>query len=183
MYNRKIIFLPFLAFLILNLFGCCCTTSQVNHTCPISLPCATRVALLPFTNATETPQADARAQAITTVLLRSRGINNLLVYPPQANKQCFIPCLVAPLPRNELLAWARSQNACYALTGTVNEWRYKIGLDGEPVVGVTLELIDVNNNCVIWSAVGSRSGGCRTAVSTVAQGLIADMLRSLYSSH
>ena len=47
--------------------------------------------------------------------------------------------------RAKLLAWARSTHARYAVTGAVNEWTYKVGLDGEPVVGIAIQLIDLSN--------------------------------------
>ena len=45
--------------------------------------------------------------------------------------------------QQEALDWARERQARYALTGAVDEWRYKVGVDGEPAAGVTLQIIDV----------------------------------------
>jgi TolB-like protein len=77
------------------------------------------------------------------------------------------------------LEWARGERARYALTGTVDEWRYKVGVDGEPAVGITLQVIEVQSGNVIWSAAGSRTGWSRDAVSAVAQKLLRQLLSPL----
>ena len=80
------------------------------------------------------------------------------------------------------MQWAQSTGAHYAMTGSINEWNYKVGLDGEPVVGISLQLIDLASKRIVWTAVGSKSGGSRIAVSTVAQQLINTMLNQLFKS-
>ena len=74
------------------------------------------------------------------------------------------------------LAWARSRGASYAVTGNVAEWRYKNGPDGEPAVGLTLQIIEIPSGAVLWSAAGSRSGWGRESVSGTAQKLLRDLL-------
>jgi hypothetical protein len=72
--------------------------------------------------------------------------------------------------------WARIQNARYAIYGAVDEWRYKVGIDGEPAVGVALHIIDLQSNAVVWSGVGGKSGWSRESLSGVAQKLIKRLL-------
>lgn len=178
MLKRKI-YLYSILVILFTLIGC--TTMQINHSAPIALARYSRIAILPFTNMTETPQADGRAAAITEALLRSEGFA-VIPYPNITTRPALIPGVKPVIPRAQLLAWARENHLPYAMIGTVNEWRYKVGLDGEPVVGITLELINVSNGQVIWTAVGSKSGGSRTAVATVAQRLVEDMLLTLIRS-
>lgn len=133
-----------------------------------------RWALLPAVNNTETPQAAARLEAITASLLRSEGVKDLLVYPPAAADDILSP---ADRRAQEAgLAWARSQNARYAVSGSVQEWRYKTGLDGEPAAGVTLSIIDLGTGQVIWTGTGARTGWSREAVAAVAQKLLAKLV-------
>ena len=80
--------------------------------------------------------------------------------------------------QQEALDWARERQARYALTGTVDEWRYKVGVDGEPAAGVTLQIIDVASGETLWSGAGGKSGWSREALSAVAQKLIRDLLQS-----
>jgi nucleotide-binding universal stress UspA family protein len=80
--------------------------------------------------------------------------------------------------QEEAQAWARQQGARYALTGTVEEWRYKVGVDGEPAAGVTLQIVDVGSGDMLWSATGGKSGWSREALSAVAQQLIRNLLNN-----
>jgi polysaccharide biosynthesis protein PelC len=133
-------------------------------------------ALLPIVNHTDVPQAGLRAEAITEVLLRSRGIDNLTLYPPTLNQDT----LFEPAERKvalDALKWAHEQGVRYAVTGAVDEWHYKVGIDGEPAAGLTLQIIDLaEGDRVVWSAASGKSGWSREALSAVAQKLIKEML-------
>jgi polysaccharide biosynthesis protein PelC len=155
-----------------------CTSMQVDHSQPVAIPSSQKIAVLPFVNLTETPQANERAAAIAAQLFRSKGMTQVVSYPLRQGKLTFVGVKASP-SRETLLAWAMNKHANYALNGSVSEWNYKVGLDGEPVVGVNLEIIDLNRNKVIWSAVGSKSGGSATALTTVAQQLLSSMLSSV----
>jgi TolB-like protein len=157
-----------------------CTSLDISRSPSINVNPYQRIAVLPFTNMTETPQADERASSITANLLRTRGIQSVVNYPVQTLKPELIPGVKRPIPRDKLLHWARKQGAQYAIYGTVTEWNYKVGLDGEPAIGITLDMIDAYTGRVVWSSVGSKSGGSRTALSSVAQELIGQMLGNLH---
>jgi hypothetical protein len=49
-------------------------------------------------------------------------------------------------------------------------------VDGEPVAGVTFELVDVASGQIVWSATGSRSGWSRSSLANVASSLIGKLL-------
>ena len=131
--------------------------------------------MLPMLNHTEVPQAGLRAEAITEGLMRSYGIVDLTRYPATLNQDT----LFEPAERKifaEADKWARSQGARYAIYGAVDEWRYKVGIDGEPAVGVALHIMDLQANQVVWTGVGGKSGWSREALSAVAQKLIRQLL-------
>ena len=131
--------------------------------------------LLPIVNNTETAQAGLRAEAVTEALLRARGVANLSVYPPALNRDT----LFEPAERkiqDEALKWARGSGARYAVYGAVDEWRYKVGIDGEPAVGITLHVVDLTSGTVAWSGAGAKTGWSREALSAVAQKVIRDLL-------
>jgi polysaccharide biosynthesis protein PelC len=136
-----------------------------------------RWALLPMANHTETPQAGLRAEAILEPLLRQRGVAQLM-HAPRAEGDALFE---ASDRKSQLDAqrWAVEQGARYAITGAVDEWRYKVGVDGEPAVGLALQVIDLRSGAVVWSAVGGRSGWSREALSGVAQKLVAELLDGL----
>ena len=76
-------------------------------------------------------------------------------------------------------SWAREQGVRYAVTGSVDEWHYKVGIDGEPAVGLNLIVWDLASDQIVWSAVGGKSGYSREAVSVVAQKLISQLVSAL----
>ncbi|NMM14727.1 MAG: penicillin-binding protein activator LpoB [Rhodoferax sp.] len=155
-----------------------CATSIQSTVDPDVLDTQAKWALLPIANNTDTPQAALSAEAMLEHQLRRRGITTLLHYPAMLSRDS----LFEPTERKvseEAQQWAIEQGARFALTGSVEEWRYKVGIDGEPAVGVTLKVIDLTNGRVVWSASGAKSGWSRQALSAVAQALLADLLGSL----
>lgn len=152
--------------------------ASVHHSPSPQLAAAQSWAVLPFTNHTETPFAGEKAQSMTAGLLRARGAVQVREYIPAVKNDPLPGEALAP-SLSEGLDWARQAHVRYALTGTVEEWRYKVGLDGEPAVGLTLQLWDVDKGQVVWSAVGSKSGWSGAALSGVAQNVIGQMLDGL----
>lgn len=149
-----------------------CTTLDVGRA-PL-LENGVRWAMLAPVNNTETPLAGGRLQAITTSLLRAAGVQDLRVYP-LSSADGFLG-LADRATQKTALAWARKQNARYAVLGSVQEWSYKTGLDGEPAVGVTLSIMDLQSGQVVWTGSGARTGWGRESVAGVAQELIADLV-------
>lgn len=165
----------FIALLALAL-AACTTTSSLSGT--TVLDGNAKWVLLPIENHTDTPQAGLSAEAIAEHLLRVHGISNITHYPAALSRDS----LFEPSERKvveEAAKWAREQGARYAITGAVEEWRYKVGIDGEPAVGISLQVLDLNNNQVVWSAAGAKSGWSREALSAVANKLIGNLLNSL----
>ena len=149
--------------------------TAVNKT---ALDTGSKWALLPITNNTDTPQAALAAEAIVEHQLRMRGVTTLQHYPVALSRDS----LFEPSERKvveEAKNWAKAQGVRFGVTGSVEEWRYKVGIDGEPAVGVSLLVVDLSNNEVVWSASGAKSGWSRHALSATAQSLLADMISSL----
>jgi len=133
--------------------------------------------VLPFANHTETPLAGQRAESIAEALLRTNGLTRVKRYPAN-DRQDSLFNAAEEQQQEAAMAWAKQQGARYALTGAVDEWRYKVGVDGEPAAGVTLQIIDVQTGEALWSAAGGKSGWSREALSAVAQQLIRDLLKT-----
>lgn len=165
--------------LVLCLFTLLVTGCAVVDKGPIGAPIekGARWALLPMANHTETPQAGLRAEAIVEALLLQRGVAQLVHAPRPEGDALF----EASDRKSQLDAqrWAAEQGARYAITGAVDEWRYKVGVDGEPAVGLALQVIDLRSGAVVWSGVGGRSGWSREALSGVAQKLVVQLLDGL----
>lgn len=154
----------------------CSTVSSMPGNSP--LDAGAKWVLLPMENHTDTPQAALSAESIAEHALRLRGIDNLVRYPATLSRDS----LFEPSERRvteEAQKWAREQGARYGLSGAVEEWRYKVGIDGEPAVGITLQVIELSSGQVVWSASGAKSGWSRDALSGVAQKLLNELLGGL----
>ncbi len=137
-----------------------------------------RWAVLPLANHTETPQAGSRAAAIVEAVLRTRAVGDLVRAPGNLGAETLVEPQDAQAI-DKALAWARGAGVRYAVTGSVSEWRYKVGVDGEPAVGLTLQVVEVASGKVVWTATGGRSGWSREALSAVAQKLVRDLTQPL----
>jgi len=160
--------------LVLNLG---CAVYQVHHG-PALDPKAHWVQL-PILNYCENPHAGERAESILGTLLRARGVSDLSHYPA-ARADNVPPDFDEQRRLEESLTWARGKGFSYGMTGSVEEWTYRTGLDGDAAVGLTLQVIELESGKVVWSASGSRSGWGRETLSGVAQKLIASLLAELH---
>jgi polysaccharide biosynthesis protein PelC len=135
-------------------------------------------AVLPFINNTETPYAGDRAEAIAAALLYARGVRRLERTGTEAKAE-DLGTERGEKRQREALELARQKKVHYALAGTVNEWRYKVGLDGEPVAGFTLQVLELPSGRVVWSGAAGKSGWSRDAVSSVAQQVLDRLLGAI----
>jgi hypothetical protein len=160
--------------LLCTTLGCAVVEAQRG----VRLDPRARWVLLPVVNHAEPPQAGERAEAVLGTILRAQGVADLRVYPA-AKDDAGLPELDEQRRYEEALAWARAEGYAYAVTGSVEEWRYRSGLDGEPAVGLTVRVIELQTGRVVWSASGSRSGWGRDTVSGTAQKLMKTLLGQL----
>lgn len=136
------------------------------------------IAVVPMANYTETPEAGRRAASMAFSILHVENGGNVVQDTQDTHGDPLLGD-ADPQSLSRALEWARKANARYALTGAVEEWRYKVGVDGEPAVGLTFNLIDLNSGKTVWSATGSRSGWSRSGLASVAQSLIDSLLQPL----
>jgi TolB-like protein len=162
--------------IIYTLFLAACTTIQSSHQ---TVPAHAKWGIVPFTNNTEVPQAGYRAMSMTMGLLEVKGVRNIKIL--KSNETCnqLIVCPTGNPSLQRILTWARHHNVQFVMTGTVNEWVYKVGLDGEPVASVALQLYEVNHGTMIWNSVGSKFGTTRSSLGNTGQKLLQDMLWNL----
>jgi TolB-like protein len=154
----------------------CTTTSTISG--KVALDADAKWAILPLENHTDTPQSALSAEAIAEQMLRARGVTNIARYPATLTRDT----LFEPTERrtvDDAKKWAREQGVQYGLTGAVEEWRYKVGIDGEPAAGVTLQLVDMASGQVVWSASGAKTGWSRDSLAGVGQKLMAELLGSV----
>ena len=162
------------AWLVIALCGC--TVHHVQSGQPLSKEA--RWVVLPVVNLAEAPLAGEKTEALLDNALRLRGLVRL--QHQRAAQAQGSDLLLNDRRRYELALQAAQQGPPgYGVTGSVQEWRYKTGLDGEPAVGLTLQVVELPSGRVLWSASGARTGWGYANVSGTAQQLIARLLEGL----
>ncbi|MEJ2764884.1 hypothetical protein VV869_13080 [Photobacterium sp. MCCC 1A19761] len=150
-----------------------------NYQVPDSptFPANSRWVIMPMINNSNTPMASEKAEQILGAQLYAKGINAR--FYPASHMKDLASILDSNAKRNNAQAWLATQNVDYVITGSVEEWHYKSGLDGEPAVGITLEVQSARSQETQWRATGTRSGWGRESVSGTGQMVIAELLDGL----
>jgi len=174
--NQRNNVINFISVILLLTLSLSCSVSQVHDGPGVSKKL--RWVMLPVINLSLTPQAGIRTEAILETHLRSIGIINLEIYPYQITKS-GLPDLNERHRYEVAFKTVRKLNYDYAITGTIDEWRYKSGLDGEPAVGVSLKIIDMKTGKIVWSVSGSRTGWGYESVSGTVNKLLEKLLSNL----
>jgi hypothetical protein len=168
--------LVLLASLLLVAAACSSTMTRVQRSA--SLRSGARWVMLPVSNYSETPQAGERVESMLETLLRKGGVNQLDRYPPIKEDDTHL--VVSDRQRYEdSLGWARQQRFDYAVSGSVEEWRYKSGIEGEPAVGLSVRIVDLKTDRVLWSGSGARTGGAGDNASGTALTILGTLLAEM----
>ena len=71
--------------------------------------------------------------------------------------------------------------------GSVSEYRYKRGLDEDPVVGINLRMLDVPSGDILWVGSRSETGGCfwfcEDSLNRLAQKVCHTMVRRMVKAN
>ncbi len=133
--------------------GCSTVT---NYSQLKQIPADGKITVLPFQNNTNTPLAGKKAKNIMEGVLTSK---NRSVNISSSNTPCTISSI----------------NTRYYLSGTINEWRYKTGIEAEPAVAMNFNVVDKLNGNIVYSAVGAKNGWGQESIGSVAQKLILEL--------
>src|SRR5687767_9313584 len=123
-HRRRVLGLV-LGFLAAGLAGCAVRSVQPGS----ALDRNSRWVLFPVRNDSETVGAGDRTASILATLLRVRGLADLAVYQVPATAAGSIPELDDRRLVDRAQSWAKGQGFTYAVTGTVEEWRYRNGVE------------------------------------------------------
>mgnify|MGYP001627781512 FL=1 len=163
--------------LVVFMFGLmsgCSTMVSQQGSAPI--PLDGKFAVIPMTNLAQTPRAGDQVASILSATLRARGAENVTLILPVDDVEGLYETRER---QNEAYEEAQNQGVDYVFSGTVEEWRYKTGLDGEPAVGVTLEVRNVRNNRIVWSGTAARSGWGREGLSVAGRKVLEDLVDAM----
>lgn len=151
----------------------CSSFTQENAT-PMSR--SAQWGLLPLVNYSQAPQAGERSEQILLSVLSEEGLRPR-VYPVVASND--VALLDDRERLNQALSWAREQKLDYVVSGSVEEWQYKSGLDGEPAVGLSLQIIEPATGRILWSKSGARAGWSRESLAGTAQKVLRTLVGDL----
>ena len=157
-----------------------CSTTIINkNSRPIVLPNSATLGVVPMENHTQTPQAGEKVAAIAAGVLQVRKARNIPIYHNKTACEKILSCAATYPSTATIFNWAEKHNLDYVILGSVNEWSYKVGLDGEPEINITLSVVNVASGKTIWTAVGSKTGGSRSGLGDIGHDLIKKMLSSI----
>lgn len=144
----------------------------------VSVSANERWVLLPINNLSTTPRAGEKTNAMVETHLRARGVESLKSYvaPEGLN---LVSLLDTDREIKEAIKWGRAEGYRFGMTGTVHEWHYKSGPDKEPAVGLSLKLIDLSTDQVVWQATTARTGWGYANVSGVADRAVEKLLKQI----
>lgn len=129
--------------------------------------------VLPFANNTETPMANDRAASMAAAILQADGETVVGSLPNGTRTQ---ELLGGDWKKRyeEALRSAHNTGANYALSGSVDEWNYRAGINAKAAVSLTLWIVDVHSDKIIWRGVANASGGdfSQASTSNLAQRII-----------
>ncbi len=117
-----------LKLLSIAFFTLIASCAMINKT-PVTVPKSQECAILPFSNLSDTPLAGERVAAILYGVLKSKGYRTVLFFTPREKDY-------TEKEIENLRQKAKEKFNC-VIEGSVNEWRYKAGIDGEPAVSIT----------------------------------------------
>jgi len=158
-----------LVFLLWTVIGC---SSMINKK-KIELPLDKKYAIASFWNYTETPMAGLRGASIVESVLAKNSVSLIsMVSGSQEmeevkSKQDFLKA-----KKEE----AKALGAKYLIMGNVQEWRYKTGIDGEPVVSFSIYIIDLQSDKVVFNGVGAKSAWGHKSIGIVAQEIAQELI-------
>lgn len=159
---------------VMSLLLSACSVSTTNKNTTFERQA--RWALLPVVNYSQAPQAGQRTEQILQSVLNQRGIK-VHLYPH--TQSSGMPLLDDQKRLDEMWEWARKQGFDYVITGSIEEWQYKNGLDGEPAVGISLQVIDPASGQTVWSNSAARSGWSRESLAGSAQKVLKKLVATL----
>ncbi|NPA82599.1 MAG: hypothetical protein GXO31_08315 [Epsilonproteobacteria bacterium] len=158
-FDKAILFL-----LVFILSGC---GGIVNYSPNSSVPRDGKIIVLPFQNNSDAPLAGQKVKNILANVLYSKGFDVEVV---SLNDEDYIT-------QDKAFRIADRKGAKYFIFGSVNEWRYKTGIEAEPAVSLDLRVIDRESERVVYSAVGAKNGWSDESLGSVAQKLILELVR------
>lgn len=153
-----------------------CASTQLDVEGVQSLSTERPLYVLPFINASESPRAGEKVQALLVTMLRAQSGQELQLVLDE-DSEGGLPQLDDDRRVARALSGLRERGPGWAFSGTVVEWTYRPGLDDHPAVSLSLRVLDVEDGRVVWSASASSDG--RGSLGGLAQSLLKQMVKAI----
>jgi hypothetical protein len=136
------------------------------------------IGLTEFENGTQEENAGQTIRDILETILIRRGIAVETIYNPsrEATEQIHRSSYDIQSP---IFEKARSKKLTHLVTGTIHEFRYKTDLNGNPAVGLTLRVVEVDSGKIVWQATGSYAGPGKSTLTACAQKVLHDVVKQI----
>jgi len=126
-----------------------------------------QVKIIPFANLTQNPLAGYKVASIANGVIKEYNIsvtNSLFTYPEK------------DYSLKEIQNILNQYNNGYIVTGFVNEYKYKAGIDANPAVSVTLKIYDAKNKKYIFTSTVSEVGTTYDSLGVITQNCLKDLM-------
>ena len=178
--TRKSVVLLKLAALLVAASVCLASCSTQRGQQPVALDRESSWTVLPFRNLSQTPMSAERVESLVLSALRAKSLPSVDVLPSAEAVAGTLPLLDDGARLSQAMKVARTGGYQYGVTGSVEEWRYKAGLDGEPAVGISIRVVDIDTGATLWSNSGARSGWSRESLTGNGQKVINKLLTQMF---
>lgn len=142
------------------------------------------VAVLPLVNLTSYPQAGRIVGDILTTELYAQTNFKIVERSSMIERlRGTSEDLDRAVDRAVALKAGRDLGVDTVIYGSVSEYRYKRGLDEDPVVGINILMLDVKTDRVLWAGSKSDTGGCfwfcEDSLNRLTQEICHDMVKTM----
>jgi len=180
--SRRLCSFLCLVVLILSLAACSYEQSYVKGDEIASR--ARFVAVLPLINLTSYPQAGRIVGDILTTELYAQTDFKLAERSSMTDRLRSVnEDLDQAVDRSVALKTGKSLGVDTVIYGSVSEYRYKRGLDEDPVVGINILMLDVATDKIVWAGSRSDTGGCfwfcEDSLNRLTQEICHDMVKTM----
>ncbi|RJQ56077.1 MAG: penicillin-binding protein activator LpoB [Desulfobacteraceae bacterium] len=145
-------------------------------------------AVLPLVNLTSYPNAGRIVQDLLITELYANTHFQIMEQTEVLKRLKGKEPELEPVLENAVVAEVgRELGVDTVIFGSVTEFRYKRGLDENPVAGMNLRLLDVKTNRILWVGSKSASGGCfwfcEDSLNRLAQKICSDLVVSMVKDY
>jgi len=166
-----------LSFVAISLLMCACSSVSYKGSSALGKNAThAKFLLIPLDNATDSEAASTALTEMTASALQAKGIAYVRMQERQP------PVNAETNNKPTWLDYAKENGFTHLLRGTVTEYHYKTDLDGDPAVGLSMHIINVETGETQWQASSSATGFGLTSLSEAGQRAANKLVANIFVS-